>query len=167
MFCLSKGLGAPVGSLLCGSAGFIAEARRIRKMLGGGMRQAGVIAAAGLVALRKGPARLAEDHENAARLAHALAELPGIDLDPASVRTNIVITRLVEAQSAGDLARTFLDRLAAEGVLGSWVSRDCARFVTHRDAGRAQVDAAIERIRRAIPPAATGARPRPEGAGSR
>ena len=144
MFCLSKGLGAPVGSLLCGSRSFIAEARRIRKMLGGGMRQAGVIAAAGLVALRKGPARLAEDHENAARLAHALAELPGIDLDPASVRTNIVITRLT---SGGTDA--FLERLAAAGVLGSRVSRDIARFVTHRDVGREQVDAAIERIRSA------------------
>jgi threonine aldolase len=145
MFCLSKGLGAPVGSLLCGSRSFIAEARRIRKMLGGGMRQAGVIAAAGLVALRKGPARLAEDHENAARLAHALAELPGIDLDPASVRTNIVIVRLTAGSTDA-----LLERLAAEGVLGSEVSRDRARFVTHRDVSRAQVDAAIERIRRVL-----------------
>ncbi len=155
MFCLSKGLGAPVGSLLCGAADFIAEARRIRKMLGGGMRQAGVIAAAGLVALRKGPARLAEDHENASRLAHALAELPGIDLDPASVRTNIVITRLhsgLFGGSAGskDLTGALLERLAAEGVLGSPVSRDQARFVTHRDVDRAQVDAAIERIRKVL-----------------
>ncbi len=93
-FCLSKGLGAPVGSLLCGSRGFIHEARRVRKMFGGGMRQVGILAAAGLIALRKGPARLPEDHENAARLAHALAEMPGVDLDPATVQTNIVIFRL-------------------------------------------------------------------------
>jgi len=147
MFCLSKGLGAPVGSLLCGARSFIAEARRTRKMLGGGMRQAGVIAAAGLVALRKGPARLAEDHANAARLAHALAELPGIDLDPASVQTNIVIVRL----TAGG-TDAFLERLAAVGVLGSPASRDQARFVTHRDVSRAQVDAAIDRIRTALRP---------------
>jgi threonine aldolase len=151
MFCLSKGLGAPVGSLLCGAADFIAEARRFRKMLGGGMRQAGVIAAAGLVALRQGPERLAADHANAARLAHALAELPGIALDPASVRTNIVITRLTPALFGGavgaDLTDALLERLAAAGVLASRVSRDVARFVTHRDVDRAQVDAAIERIR--------------------
>ncbi len=93
-FCLSKGLGAPVGSLLCGPRGFIQEARRVRKRLGGGMRQVGILAAAGLIALRKGPARLPEDHENAAHLARALAGMKGIDLDPAAVRTNIVIFRL-------------------------------------------------------------------------
>jgi threonine aldolase len=153
MFCLSKGLGAPVGSLLCGPRSFIVEARRIRKMLGGGMRQAGVIAAAGLVALRKGPARLAEDHAHASHLAHAIAGLPGIDLDPASVRTNIVIARLNAGLFGGtvatrDLTRTFLERLAAVGVLGSPAGYDVARFVTHRDLGGAQVDAAIERIRK-------------------
>jgi threonine aldolase len=151
MFCLSKGLGAPVGSLLCGSRSFVAEARRVRKRLGGGMRQAGVIAAAGLVALRKGPGRLIEDHENAAHLARALAEMPGIDLDPAAVRTNIVVVRLIpDVLSRGltgkDLAGALLERLAAVGVLGSWVSREQVRFVTHRDVGRPQIDAAAERI---------------------
>jgi threonine aldolase len=155
MFCLSKGLGAPVGSLLCGPRTFIAEARRVRKMLGGGMRQAGVIAAAGLVALRKGPARLAEDHANAFRLAHALAELPGVDLDPASVRTNIIVARLTRdlfgsVPAVGDLTAAFLERLRAEGVLGSWVTRDRVRFVTHRDVGSAQIDTAIAAIRRAV-----------------
>jgi threonine aldolase len=155
MFCLSKGLGAPVGSMLCGSRPFIQEARRVRKMLGGGMRQAGVIAAAGLVALRKGPGRLAEDHENASRLAQALAELPGIDLDPASVRTNIIIARLTPDLFGGTLTspdRTgaLLERLAAEGVLGSWVTRERVRFVTHRDVSRAQIDAAIETVRALI-----------------
>jgi threonine aldolase len=143
MFALSKGLGAPVGSLLCGSRDFIREARRVRKMFGGGMRQAGVIAAPGLVALRKGPARLAEDHEKAARLARALSELPGIEIDPGAVRTNIVIFRLTSEDSAA-----FLARLREAGVLGGQVSRDRVRLVTHRDVSRERVDEAIERIRK-------------------
>jgi threonine aldolase len=89
-FCLSKGLGAPVGSVLCGERDFIHRARRARKVLGGGMRQAGVIAAAGLVALREMVDRLAEDHANACALADGLAEMPGIEVDPAVSRTNIV-----------------------------------------------------------------------------
>ena len=89
-FCLSKGLGAPVGSMLCGERDFIGAARRARKVLGGGMRQAGVIAAAGLVALREMVDRLAEDHANAEALAAGLTGLPGIEVDPATPRTNIV-----------------------------------------------------------------------------
>jgi threonine aldolase len=147
MFCLSKGLGAPIGSLLCGPRDFIREAHRVRKMFGGGMRQVGVIAAAGLVALRKGPGRLAEDHENAGRLALALAELPGVELDPASVQTNIVVCRVTEEQG---LAGSFLGRLREGGVLASQVSADQVRFVTHRDVSRPQVDEAIERIRRQV-----------------
>jgi threonine aldolase len=143
MFCLSKGLGAPVGSVLCGSRDFIVEAHRVRKMFGGGMRQAGVIAAAGLIALRKGPDRLAEDHENARHLAVALAELPGIEIDPSSVQTNIVVFRVKDA-------RGFLLLLQEEGLLGSQVSRDQARFVTHRDVSGEQVDEAIARLRRAV-----------------
>ncbi|HEX5717252.1 MAG TPA: low specificity L-threonine aldolase [Thermoanaerobaculia bacterium] len=142
MFCLSKGLGAPVGSILCSRRDFIREARRVRKMYGGGMRQVGGIAAAGLIALRKGPARLAEDHENAARLAHALAELPGVEIDPAAVQTNIVACRVAEG------AVGFLTRVKEGGVLGSQVSRDVVRFVTHRDVSAEQLDEAIERIRR-------------------
>ena len=142
MFCLSKGLGAPAGSILCARRDFIQEARRVRKMLGGGMRQVGVLAAAGLIALRKGPARLAEDHEKAARIARALAELPGIEIDPGAVQTNIVVCRVAEG------AAPFLTRLKEGGVLGSQVSRDYARFVTHRDVSSAQLDEAIERIRR-------------------
>ncbi len=142
MFSLSKGLGAPVGSLICGGQAFVHEARRVRKMFGGGMRQVGILAAAGLIALRQGPARLAEDHENAARLAQALAELPGIDLDPATVRTNIVIFRLT---SGGAMA--FLEKLREVGVLAVPVSQDKVRFVTHRDVSREQVVQAIEKIR--------------------
>ncbi|MEA2604156.1 MAG: threonine aldolase [Acidobacteriota bacterium] len=145
MFCLSKGLGAPVGSLICGRRDFVAEARRVRKMLGGGMRQVGVLAAAGLVALRKGPARLPEDHENAGRLARILAKLPGVQLDLATVRTNIVIFRLGPELCEGS-STTFLARLKEAGVLGSLVSRDQVRLVTHRDVGRGQIDQAIERI---------------------
>jgi threonine aldolase len=145
MFCLSKGLGAPVGSMLCGPRDFIREGRRIRKMFGGGMRQAGTIAAAGLIALRKGPGRLAEDHENARRLALALAEVPGVEIDPATVQTNIVLCRIsAPGRSAG-----FLDRLKENGVLASQVSADEVRFVTHLDATGPKIDEAIERIRRA------------------
>ena len=145
MVSLSKGLGAPVGSLLCGRRDFIQKARRVRKMLGGGMRQAGILAAAGLIALRKGPDRLPEDHENASRLAHGLAGLRGIELDPATVRTNIVIFRLTP-ELCGGSAADFLRRTEAAGVLGGAVNAEKVRFVTHRDVSRAQIDEAIERI---------------------
>src|SRR3954465_12987915 len=95
MFCLSKGLGAPVGSMLLGSGEFIAKARIMRKALGGGMRQAGVIAAAGLIALEKMPARLGEDHANARVIAEGLAKIPGMRVDPKKVQTNIVVAELV------------------------------------------------------------------------
>ncbi len=141
MFSLSKGLGAPIGSLLCGGRDFIREARRVRKMFGGAMRQVGVVAAAGLVALRKGPALLAADHENAARLARALAELPGIGIDPASVYTNIVIFRLTQGPAAA-----FVARLKEAGVLAVALGADKVRFVTHRDVNRNQILEAIERV---------------------
>jgi threonine aldolase len=141
MFSLSKGLGAPVGSLLCGSRDFIREARRVRKMFGGTMRQVGVVAAPGLVALRKGPARLAEDHENAARLARALSELPGVEIDPAAVQTNIVICRVTEGAAAA-----FVARLEEAGVLAVAIARDKVRFVTHRDVSGERIGRAIERI---------------------
>lgn len=154
MFCLSKGLGAPVGSILCGSADFIREARRVRKMFGGGMRQAGVIAAAGLLALRKGPGRLAEDHEKAARLAQALAEVPGLVLDADAVRTNIVMFRVTSDLFGGEIqpdpAGNFLARLREQGVLGGQFDRERVRLVTHRDLGFEEIDRAIERIRQAV-----------------
>jgi threonine aldolase len=165
MFCLSKGLGAPVGSLLCGSRELVREGRRVRKMFGGGMRQAGVLAAAGLVALRRGPARLAADHANARLLAAAVAELPGAEIDPAAVRTNIVVFRVTERLLGGapppeGLAAAVLARLHAAGVLASWVSQDEVRMVTHRDAPRPRIEQAIERLRRALAPAAHGVRSR-------
>jgi len=125
-FCLSKGLGAPVGSLLCGSRDFVATARRWRKALGGGMRQAGILAAAGIVALTSGVERLAEDHANATRLAEGLAEtgVPGID--PAAVQTNMVFLSLDEEKKAGLTAH-----LAEKGILVA--GRETIRIVTHCD----------------------------------
>ncbi len=125
-FCLSKGLSCPVGSLLCGPASKIAEARKWRKMLGGGMRQAGVLAAAGLVALETMVDRLAEDHENARTLAEGLAELPGIDCDLTRVQTNIVYFRLARTSSADFLAES-----ARLGLRGGATGPDQVRFVTH------------------------------------
>jgi threonine aldolase len=97
MFCLSKGLGAPVGSLLCGTAAFVAAAKRLRKRMGGGMRQVGVLAAPGILALEEGVSRLAEDHDNAKLLARLLADVPHVRIDPASVQTNLVFCSLEEA----------------------------------------------------------------------
>lgn len=138
MFCLSKGLGAPVGSMLCSTRELIVEARRVRKMLGGGMRQAGVIAAAGLVALRDGPARLAEDHNHARLLAEGLAQLPRVTLDPNEVRTNIVIFD-VAPEDYGDLAPAMrLARsLSEHDVLAGAIGPETMRFVTHRDVDEA------------------------------
>ncbi len=129
MFCLSKGLAAPVGSLLVGDAGLILEARRVRKMLGGGMRQVGILAAAGLVALDEMAPRIADDHVTARRLAEQLAEVPGIVLDPAAVQTNIVCLGLDPALplSAAELAR----RLTERGVLVHALGPDSIRMVTH------------------------------------
>jgi threonine aldolase len=125
-FCLSKGLSCPVGSLLCGPASKIAEARKWRKMLGGGMRQAGVLAAAGLVALDTMIDRLAEDHENARTLAEGLAGLPGVECDLTRVQTNIVFFRLTGTSSAD-----FLAGCANLGLRGGASGPHRVRFVTH------------------------------------
>jgi len=127
--CLSKGLGAPIGSLVLGDAQRVTSCRRLRKALGGGMRQAGVIAAAALLALRDGPGRLADDHRRARRLAEGLAEMKGVRVDLASVQTNIVFAEPVMP------ARQAQDRLAALGVLCYALSPQRLRFVFHRDAG--------------------------------
>lgn len=112
-FCLSKGLGAPVGSLICGTADFIREARRNRKVAGGGMRQAGVLAAAGIVALEEMVERLAEDHENAQRLVRGLADIPGLSVRPDAVTTNLVHMDILRE---GMTAQALSDALAREGV---------------------------------------------------
>jgi len=131
MFCLSKGLGAPVGSMLVGSRELIARARSLRKALGGGMRQAGILAAAGLIALEDGPGRLVEDHRNARLLAEAVAASPKAEIDLETVQTNIVIFRL---QAGG--AAEFVAGLRAKGVLASAMGKHSVRFVTHLDVDR-------------------------------
>ena len=140
-FCLSKGLGAPVGSLVLGSKDLIDKCRHYRKMLGGGMRQAGIIAAAGIVALEEGPLRLHEDHENARVLAEGLSGVPGIDVDPGKIQTNIVIYGLGET---GIDSATFLSELKSRGVLAGPVDRKRVRMVTHLDVTRVQVEQAVE-----------------------
>ncbi|MGH9786617.1 MAG: beta-eliminating lyase-related protein, partial [Terriglobia bacterium] len=141
MFCLSKGLGAPVGSLLVGNREWIAEARLQRKVLGGGMRQAGVLAAAGLLALEKSPSRLHVDHENARLLAEGLATMPGITLDASQVRTNILI---FEVPGAGMTAAELSQQLAAQRILCHAVGPTTIRMVTHCDVDRAGCLRALE-----------------------
>jgi threonine aldolase len=140
-FCLSKGLGAPVGSMIVGSRDFIERCRPIRKMLGGGMRQAGVLAAAGLVALEHGPKRLQEDHDNAQVLARRLSAIPGIRLDASKVKTNIVI---FSVKPSGLSSADFLARLASRGVLAVPVDGERVRMVTHLDVNRSDVEKAAE-----------------------
>jgi threonine aldolase len=143
MFCLSKGLGAPVGSMLLGSSDFIAEARRWRKLLGGGMRQAGVLAAAALVALEETPARLDEDHVHARRLAEGLAELPGVRIDPEKVATNIIIFDVTETGRSAD---EICSRLQERGVLASGFGPSI-RMVTHYDVSSEDIETALGEIR--------------------
>jgi threonine aldolase len=147
MFCLSKGLGAPVGSMLVGTAAAIDRARGYRKRLGGGMRQAGVLAAAGLIALEDMPHRLGEDHANARFLAGELAKLPGIQIDPARVQTNIVIFDV----SATGLATTDLTAaLKPRGVLMNGINPRQMRAVTHFDVSRQQCATAVAAISEAL-----------------
>jgi threonine aldolase len=148
MFCLSKGLGAPVGSMLCSSKERIAEGRDLRRQLGGAMRQAGVLAAAGLVALREGPKRLADDHAHARRLAVALAELPAVEIDPEKVESNIVIFRVRPRDEADEApAHGFADELLRRGVRASAIDGERIRFVTYRDLVARDIDRAVEVVR--------------------
>ncbi len=134
-FCLSKGLGAPIGSILVGPRAWIAEARRWRKRLGGGMRQAGIIAAAGIVALTTMVDRLAEDHANARFLADGLAGMPGLEFDPSTVETNIVIFKPVSMS-----ANALLEELKKRGVLGVIMEPDRVRFTTNKDITRSDLE---------------------------
>jgi threonine aldolase len=143
MFCLSKGLAAPVGSMLAGSRQFIDRARSVRKMLGGGMRQAGVLAAAGLIALEKMPARLAEDHRNARLLADLLHEIPGLDVEPGKVITNIM---MVGIGRTGLDSTTIVNHLKEQRVLVSALDAFRLRLVTHNDVNHAQIRKAAEAI---------------------
>ncbi|HEX9688612.1 MAG TPA: GntG family PLP-dependent aldolase, partial [Thermoanaerobaculia bacterium] len=139
MVAFSKGLGAPVGSAVAGSESFAREARRVRKLFGGGMRQVGVLAAAAILSLEN-RGRLSQDHARAKRLATAIAGLPGIRLDPGSVETNIVIFEVSDAPS-------FIASLKEQGVLAAGVSRTAVRLVTHLDVDDQGVDRAIDAIR--------------------
>jgi threonine aldolase len=141
MFCLSKGLGAPVGSMIVGSRELIDKGRILRKMFGGGMRQAGVLAAAGLLALEKSPARLHIDHEHACLLADAIATIPGLRIAAAQVRTNIVI---FDCSATGRTAVEFCEALAPHGVLAQDTALHSVRLVTHCDVNRAGIARAIE-----------------------
>lgn len=140
MFCLSKGLGAPVGSMVVGSKTFMEKARIHRKMFGGGMRQAGVIAAAGLIALEKSPGRLHVDHENAKRLAEGISEIPGLRIDPKKVRSNIVI---FDCAKTGRTAVELCDALHPHGVWAQDTALYSARMVTHCDVDRAGIERAL------------------------
>jgi threonine aldolase len=143
MFCLSKGLGAPVGSLLVGSAELMDRGRIYRKALGGGMRQAGILAAAGLIALEQGPRKLAEDHANARFLAEGLSRIPGIKIDAAKVQTNILVCDISgTGMSSSDLSH----QLAQHSVFANGVGPHLIRFVTHLDVNHDQCAQALEVI---------------------
>jgi threonine aldolase len=146
MFCLSKGLGAPVGSIIAGTREFIDRAVPIRRMLGGGMRQVGVIAAAGLVALDKMIARLEEDHANAQFLAMGLAEIQGVRIDPERVQTNIVV---FDIRDSGQTTEEFSARLKQRGVLANGIRAGEMRMVTHKDVSRNDCEVALGAIREA------------------
>ncbi len=139
MFCLSKGLGAPIGSVLAGDREFIAEARRLKILFGGAWRQAGIMAAAGLIALEEGPARLPEDHANAGILAEGVAELLPDSIDPDEVETNIVF---VDVSGTGRSAAEWQQLLAAEGLLVTIVGGRI-RMLTHVGIGPAEIQAAL------------------------
>ncbi|HDY7737369.1 TPA: low-specificity L-threonine aldolase [Vibrio vulnificus] len=139
--CLSKGLGAPVGSLLLGSKEYIAKARRLRKMVGGGMRQAGILAAAGKLALTEQVAQLKVDHANAKALALGLSELPGVHVNPDFVQTNIVFAKLDDNVDIDAIAQ----KLAEESIIIT--PGNPIRFVTHKDISRQDIDLFLEKLR--------------------
>ena len=147
MFCLSKGLGAPVGSMIVGSREFIERARVYRKMFGGGMRQVGVLAAAGLIALEKSPARLHEDHANAKHLAEGIAKTPGLSIDPAAVRSNIVI---FDCKASDLTAVELCDALHVKGIWAQDTALYSVRLVTHCDVNRSDMDRALTEIRAVV-----------------
>jgi len=145
--CLSKGLGAPIGSLIAGSRNHMVAARRFRKMFGGGMRQVGILAAAGLHALVHHRDRLEEDHRNARRLAEGLADAPGVEIDVEGVQSNIVLFG-VPGRDVGEL----VDRLSAAGVLVLPFGPTTIRAITHLDVSSADVDRAVREIQRLVRP---------------
>lgn len=144
-FCVSKGLSAPVGSLLCGSREFVERARHFRRMLGGAMRQSGIVAAAGIVALETMVERLEDDHANARLLAERFHAIEPSFVDPGTIETNIV---RVDVSASGRSAKRWVEELASEGVATSDYGRTQLRFVTHRHIGLVEVEQAAEAMRR-------------------
>jgi threonine aldolase len=144
MFCLSKGLAAPVGSMLVGSKKFIEKARAYRKALGGGMRQAGILAAAGLIALEKMPARLQEDHDNARMLAEGLSQIRGIKIDPKKSPTNILV---FDISGTGMNTAELSQKLGAKNILANGINPEQMRFVTHLDVSREDCLRTLEAVR--------------------
>jgi threonine aldolase len=147
MFCLSKGLGAPVGSMVIGSHAFIEKARIYRKMFGGGMRQVGVLAAAGRIALEESPKRLNIDHQNAQRLAEGIAQIPSLRINPKSVKTNIVI---FDCKETGMDAVQLCDALKPHGVWALDTAPYSVRFVTHCDVDAQGIERALEVLRAVV-----------------
>lgn len=147
MFTLSKGLGAPAGSMLLGKADLIKEARIWRKRLGGGMRQVGILAAAGLIALEEGPKRLQEDHKNAHRLAEGLAEIGGVDIDLDSVQTNIVV---FDISGTGITSPQLCGRLKEKNVLAVGIDDQTMRMVTHLDITAEDIESVLGSIRELV-----------------
>lgn len=143
-FCLSKGLAAPVGSLLVGSRPFIERARHWRKRMGGGLRQSGFLAAAGIVALTEMVDRLAEDHMNAKRLAEGLQEIPGFQVNPADIETNIL---LCDITGTGMTSTQLIDQLHDVGIIASAFNSNSIRFVTHYGITAEMIDEALLRIK--------------------
>jgi threonine aldolase len=162
MFCLSKGLGAPVGSILAGPADLMAKARLYRKRLGGGMRQAGILAAAGMVALDESPAKLVLDHANARFLAEGLANIPGVQVDPNKIDSNVVV---FDVSATGVAPVDVSARLKQRGVLMNPINERCVRAVTHYDVSRADCSRAIEAATEVL--AASSPDPRPLTPGPR
>ena len=154
MFCLSKGLAAPIGSLLCGSAALVEEAIRVRKLFGGGMRQVGVLAAAGIVALTEMVDRLPEDHRRARDLAVGLAELCAVEIDPARVQTNILVFRLRPEAVPGDRqlapSQRFVAALKQRGILAGAFGATEIRMVTHYEISDADVAVTLRAAREAL-----------------
>ena len=142
-FCLSKGLAAPVGSVICGTADFIKTARRARKVIGGGMRQAGVVAAAGIISLQDMVERLADDHANAKKLAMGLSDMPGISIDPDQIKTNIIF---FDTTREGMTPADFVLQIEADGIRMLPVGPHRVRAVTHYHITSEDIDQALKVI---------------------
>ncbi len=147
MFCLSKGLGAPIGSMILGPREFITEARSWRKRLGGGMRQVGILAAAGMIALEESPKILPTDHANAKHLAAGVAELRGVAIDPAAVQTNVVI---FDVAGTGKTTAEISQALREHGVLANGINPREMRMVTHYDVSRAAIEETLQAMKQVI-----------------